>query len=246
MSVGDIIGKLKAKLSGGKSGTAATPAIDKAVLVSKVRESDIFSNLSDENIAGMLDHMETVSMAAGQTVVKEGDEGDYYYLVVSGTADVLRQLPGQAKPEKVAELSEGGSFGEEALISNSKRNATITMKTSGSLMRLSKDAFNDFVKEPLIVWLAPADAQRKVEEGAVWLDVRDDASPSAKRLTGAAVLPLNVLRDKVGELDKDTFYVCYCQNARQSSTAAFLLGQRDFKCAVLRGGMKGMERANLL
>ena len=51
-------------------------------------------------------------------------------------------------------------FGEEALISNAKRNATVVMTLPGDVMRLSKDAFDDYVKEPLITWVSPADAQK--------------------------------------------------------------------------------------
>ncbi len=47
----------------------------------------------------------------------------------------------------------GDAFGEEALLSDAKRNANVTMETNGALMRLSKDDFNELLKEPMLSWL---------------------------------------------------------------------------------------------
>ena len=51
------------------------------------------------------------------------------------------------KPLTLATIGIGDAFGEEALLSDAKRNANVIMETSGSLMRLSKDDFNEEVEE---------------------------------------------------------------------------------------------------
>jgi rhodanese-related sulfurtransferase len=212
-----------------------------------IGESTLFGNLPEENADAMLARLETVPMASGTVVVREGTEGDYYYLLVDGSASVARIPGGKEKPEWVADLDKGSGFGEESLISNAKRNATITMKTDGVVMRLSKDDFNDHVKEPLITWTSPADAQRMVKnDKARWLDVRDQSEAGTTRLSGALAVPLTKLRESLADIDKDRTYVCYCQNGRQSSTAAFLLVQLGYKVSVLRGGLLGLERAGVL
>ena len=48
------------------------------------------------------------------------------------------------------------------------------------------------------------------------------------------------------QIDKAKEYVAYCDNGRQSSTAAFLLVQSGFKVEVMRGGLKGLKRAGIL
>ena len=60
-------------------------------------------------------------------VIKQGTEGDYFYVVVAGKCVVTRETPLNKEGIKLAELGPGDSFGEEALIAEAKRNATVTM-----------------------------------------------------------------------------------------------------------------------
>lgn len=217
--------------------------VDKSVLLDKIRQSDLFKDIPAENLEEMFSHMETVQMRSGDAVIREGDEGDFYYLLVGGTARVTRRPHKGSSPEVVAELTEPTGFGEEALISNAKRNATVTMTSPGTVMRLSKDAFNDYVKEPMVTWYASIEAQDKVAKGAKWIDVRDPDEARQAHLHGAVFIPMEELRDRVSELNKDTLYICYCRNGRLSSTAAFLLRQRGYNVGVLRGGLQSLKHA---
>lgn len=219
--------------------------VNKTLLIDKIRQSELFKDLPAENIEEMFSHMETVPMRSGDTIIREGDEGDYYYLLVGGTAQVSRRLEKDGKPQVVAELNEPTGFGEEALISNAKRNATVIMTSDGAVMRLSKDAFNDYVKEPMVTWFSPMDAQDKVTNGARWIDVRVAEQARQTRLHGAISMPMEELRDRMSGFDKNTLYICYCENGRLSSTAAFLLRQRGYNVGVLRGGLQSLKRAGL-
>jgi len=238
-SISQLVGK-------GRDCGQGKGSADKAVLLDKIRQSELFRDLPPKNLEEMFSRMETVRMKAGETIIKEGDEGDYYYLLVHGTATVSRRRQKtDPKLQLVAELCEPIGFGEEALISNAKRNATVAMKTSGTLMRLSKDAFNDYVKEPLITWVSPKEAQEKIAQGAKWIDVRDCNGSREARLSGSLSIPMEELRDRMSELDKGAFHICYCENGRLSSTAAFLLRQRGYNVGVLRGGLQSLKRAGV-
>ncbi len=223
----------------GRGKQAAAPVVDKAVLLEKIRQSDLFKDLPVKDVEEMLAHMETVHMKAGDAVVREGDEGDFYYLLVSGNAKVTR------RQQAVAELAGPTGFGEEALISNAKRNATVTMSGDGVLMRLSKDGFNDYVKDHLVTWVSPVESQAKIGQGAKWIDVRDPSETKQSRLPGAISIPMEDLRKRTSDLNQKTFYICYCENGRLSSTAAFLLRQRGFNVGVLRGGLQSLKRAGV-
>jgi len=188
--------------------------------------------------------MDTVPVAEGDVIIKQGDEGDFYYLLVEGKAKVLRRGDGETEARVVAELDEPKGFGEEALISNAKRNATIVMKTGGVVMRFSKDAFNDYVKEPILDWYSAAQAQKEIGQGAKWLDVRDE-DEAQSHLPGAIEIPIDGIRKRAGELSKDILYICYCDNGRMSSSAAFVLKQSGYKTGVLRGGLQSLKRAGL-
>ncbi len=243
MSTGEWFQNLTHRLRPAKKRRRMTEEERIAFTRQVIATSDMFCNLPEENTNAMLEAMETVEMKTGDAIVRAGEEGDYYYVLVEGTCTVSRCVDGETSPTIVAELAEGAGIGEEALISNAKRNATVSLKTDGILMRLSKSDFNECVKEPLVAWLSPTDARRKVVEGAKWLDVRSETGTGIARLAGAVVVPLDSLREQMETLDKDSFYVCYCQNGRQSSTAAFLLMLRGYDVAVMRGGLHALERA---
>lgn len=229
------------KLFGGSvSGDSARP--DSSSLMAKIRQSELFRDLPAKNLEEMFAKMETVKVKAGDSIVEQGDEGDYYYLLVTGMAQVLRQADNEDQPRVVAELNEPVGFGEEALISNAKRNATVKMTTDGIVMRLSKDAFDEYVKEPLMTWLAPIEAQDRIAKGAKWIDVRDAGDAKQGHLHGALFIPMSDIRKRMGELDKSSFYVCYCLNGRLSSTASFLLRQHGYNVGVLRGGLQALKR----
>ena len=130
-------------------------------------------------------------------------------------------------------------FRSEALASDTKRNATVTMKTAGQLLRLKKQDFVELLKAPIINTISMADAEAKVASGAAeWLDVRFASEYSYHHLEGAINAPLHELRNYVSQLDNAKEYIVYCQTGRRSSAAAFILAQFGFKALVLQGGTR--------
>ena len=105
------------------------------------------------NIQAIFMRMQRVAYRAGDVVIRQGDEGDYFYAIVSGKCVVTRETPLNKDGIKLAELGVGDTFGEEALISEAKRNATVTMLTDGVLMRLDKKDFRELMNEPLLQWV---------------------------------------------------------------------------------------------
>ncbi|MFH1603297.1 MAG: cyclic nucleotide-binding domain-containing protein [Pseudomonadota bacterium] len=199
-----------------------------------------FSQLPPAHIDELLRRFERVDARNGEMIVREGAEGDYYYLVESGRCQVERMIGGVSMT--LAELKSGDTFGEEALASEAKRNATVTMKTDGSLLRLSKQDFNALLREPLLHGLSMEQAKQKVLGGAEWIDVRYPSEYQYDRLPGAINIPLSEIRNAFGALDTDKEYVVYCQSGRRSSAAAFLLAQRGYRVYVLEGGLWGGDR----
>jgi rhodanese-related sulfurtransferase len=180
-----------------------------------------------------------VACKAGETVIKQGAEGDYFYVITKGTAVVTRETPMNRDGLKLAELGVGESFGEEALISDGKRNATITMLTDGALVRLGKDDFKELLNEPLLHWVDLEHARELITRGARWLDVRLPSEFEAFHLDGAISVPLYFIRLKVKTLDPKVPYVVVCDTGRRSSAAAFLLSERGFDAYCLQGGLSG-------
>ena len=200
-------------------------------------QNGVFSQLPPSNVEEMFRRMAIVPVKAEQVIITQGTEGDYYYLIERGIALVSRSLNAN-EPMLLAVLKKGDAFGEEALASDNKRNATVTMKTDGILLRLNKNDFIELLKAPLINQISLGDAKQKVQTGAFWLDVRFPSEYNFDHLPNALNTPLNEIRDLMNKLQKDKQYIAYCQTGRRSTAAAFILAQHGFNVLVLEGGTK--------
>ena len=199
------------------------------------------SRLPSASIDALFQRFERVKEKAGAVILCEGDEGEYYYIIESGRCEVKRKVGGVDMA--LAELKAGDAFGEEALVAESRRNATVSMKTAGVLLRLKKQDFIELLREPLLKRLSCDEAGAQVAAGAVWLDVRYPAEYQQDRLPGAVNVPLNEIRNAIGLLDRERDYIVYCQSGRRSSAAAFLLSQRGYRASWLEGGLKSPQPA---
>ena len=211
-----------------------TPADD---WMTTILQTKAFHRIPPANIQAVLMRMENIARKAGDVIIKQGDEGDYFYIVTSGKCVVTRETPTNKAGIKLAELVTGDGFGEEALISDAKRNATITMLTDGSLVRLAKDDFKKLLNEPSQKWIDLAEAQKIVAAGGQWLDVRLPSEFENKHQEGAINIPLYFIRLKLDTLDPKKKYVVYCDTGRRSSAGAYILSERGFDVYVLKGGM---------
>lgn len=197
-----------------------------------------FASLPPAHIDSLLACFRRQAVRAGEVVVRQNEPGDYYYVIERGRAVVTREVGGGRM--ELAELQAGDTFGEEALIAEATRNASVTMKTDGELLRLESADFVRLLREPLLHRVSAEEGRRRVAAGAFWLDVRFPAEYRQDGLPGAINIPLNELRDALPSLRRDTEYVVYCQTGRRSSAAAFLLSQRGLRASLLEGGLKTM------
>lgn len=195
-----------------------------------------FSSLPPANIAPLLQRFVRYAVKRGDVIVRQGEDGDYYYLIERGRCKVTREVAGATV--ELAELTEGDAFGEEALVADAQRNASVVMKTDGVLLRLAKNDFITLLREPLLHRLSSAGARRRADQGAIWVDVRFPAEFRQDGIPGAINIPLNEIRQAASSLDSAKEYIVYCQTGRRSSAAAFLLSQRGIRASLLDGGLK--------
>src|SRR5882724_5179282 len=199
-----------------------------------------FSQLPPAHVNELLRRFERINVTKGDTVIREGAEGNFYFVVETGRCKVERMIGGVSM--LLAELKSGDAFGEEALVSEARRNATVTMKSDGVLLRLDKNDFETLLKEPLLQRLSMEDARQKAMNGAQWVDVRYPSEYQYDKLPGAINLPLAEIRNMFAVLDRSKEYVAYCQSGRRSAAAAFLFAQRGFRVWLLEGGLRSAER----
>ena len=209
-------------------------------------QSRAFHRIPPANLQAVFIRMQRVNVTAGETIVRQGAEGDYFYVIVSGRCAVIRETPLNRDGIKLAELGMGETFGEEALVSGATRNATVTMITDGVVMRLGKEDFNLLLNEPMLRWVDYAEAQRIVAAGGRWLDVRLPSEYEHCHFENSLNVPLYFVRLKLKSLDQAVPYVVCCDNGRRSSAAAYLLSERGFDACVLRGGIATTDLAEAL
>ncbi len=196
-----------------------------------------FHKIPPANIQAIFMRLQQVNYRAGDVVIKQGDDGDFFYVITRGRCVVTRETPLNREGIRLAELEVGDTFGEEALISQAKRNATVTMETDGTLMRLGKEDFHTLLNEPMLDWVAKDEADRVIAGGGQWLDVRLPSEFDAYHYDGAVNVPLYFIRLKLKTLDPSIHYVVCCDTGRRSSAGAFILSERGFQASVLKDGM---------
>ena len=209
--------------------------------MTRILQSKAFLRIPPANIQHMFMRLQELPVKADQEVIRQGEDGDFYYIISRGRCKVTRESANGASVT-LAHLSDGDAFGEEALLSASKRNASITMETDGLLMRLSKEDFEELLKAPILNEVDLDQAKEMVKGGAVLMDVRMESEHKAGSIKGSLNVPLFMLRLKLDSLDKGKTYICYCETGRRSSAAAFLLSEQGFDSYVLKGGLQGIPR----
>ncbi|WP_129648442.1 cyclic nucleotide-binding domain-containing protein [Peristeroidobacter agariperforans] len=217
------------------SANEQTPASDD--WMTTLLQTKAFHRIPPANIQAIFMRMQRQEAKAGDVIIKQGDDGDYFYVIVKGRCVVTRETPLNKAGIKLAELSMGDTFGEEALIADAKRNANITMLTDGALMRLAKDDFRKLLNEPMLHWVTFDQAKDIVAKGGKWLDVRLPSEFDNFHIEDALNLPLYFIRLKLRTLDPKVHYVVVCDTGRRSSAAAYILAERDLNASVLKGGM---------
>lgn len=205
--------------------------------MTRMLQSQAFLQLPPSNIHQLLMRLEAVSALAGEVIVRQDDDGDYFYIVKTGRLAVTRKASPRGKEVTLAELGEGAGFGEEALVSDTRRNASVTMITDGDLMRLSKQDFRELLCTPLVHEIDVAEARELASAGAHWLDVRLPGEFENHAIRGSRNLPLSALREESVQLDSNATYILCCDTGRRSAAGAFVLGQRGLKVYTLKKGL---------
>jgi MFS family permease len=100
-----------------------------------LRANPIFAPLPPATIENLAMKLIPVSVAAGETVFRQGDHGDHFYIVEDGRCEIW--IDG----EKVADAWPGESFGEIALLRDIPRTATVKAVDDTKLLALERDEF---------------------------------------------------------------------------------------------------------
>jgi putative ABC transport system ATP-binding protein len=112
-----------------------------SVICEFLRRFPLFADLQTSTLTEVADKMMVEEADPGAVVIRQGDPGELFYLIRSGSVDVIVDHDGQT--QKVAELAEGQYFGEAALLRDEPRNATVVAKTKSVFYTLGKADFKN-------------------------------------------------------------------------------------------------------
>ncbi len=199
-------------------------------------------NLSTSQLQSLMGIIAPIDFLAGDTIITQGELDDCYYIISSGHCSVSRKAEPEGKDILLAELGPGDGFGEEAIIAQTARNATVTMKDDGLLLRLKQHDFSELLEKSLIKSVDYSQAAKLKQDGADTIDVR---LPEDFAVDGIGInIPLATLRLKINSLDKTRPYVVCCNDGHQSAVATFLLNQQGLDAYALKGGLNSLSPAD--
>lgn len=202
------------------------------------RRGDAFQHLPADARKAAFARMQRRQAVAGETIMRQGDPGDAFYLIETGEAEVMRTDPFTQQTHLLAQIGPGQSFGEDALLQDVNRNATVRMVSEGVLQVLTRPDFKQWVVPILVNEIGADEARERVARGhAVWLDCRFEMEYLHGHLPGALHLPLDLMRKRLDQLDADVCHIVYCRSGQRSAAATYMLRSTGFEAFSLRGGI---------
>jgi len=112
--------------------------------VSLINKIHLFNGLKEDQLAGIAVKFDEIEVPAGQTVFKRGDKPEGFYIVFKGKVNVTRARDNDGE-QVIIWLVPGDYFGEEALVENRNRSATITATEDTTLLFLSRVHFDELL-----------------------------------------------------------------------------------------------------
>jgi rhodanese-related sulfurtransferase len=202
--------------------------------MSALLESEVFSKVPPANIQRLFTAFKHVEKQLGDIVVAEGGSGDHFYVIEHGSALVTKRT--EDGVQTVAKLGPGQFFGEEALIGETTRNASVIMETDGALMYLDKSEFKNLLEEPVLNGITDHDLETMQADDTelVVLDVRLSGEFRHFHQEGSVNIPLNKLRQRMSNMSKAPTYVVVGNAGPRSELGVYLMIKAGFHAYLLR------------
>jgi len=198
--------------------------------MSSLLQSPLFTRVPLSHVQDLFTRFEDVSVEKDEVIVREGEKGDYFYVLASGNAHISNKVDSVN-----ITIKPGQYFGEEALLGATLRNATIKMLTPGRVKRLDHDAFSSLLKAPVLQYISQ-DELAKLKDKHKIIDVKMPMEFRAHHVDGSINVPLPRLRKQFPELAKSCTYIVSDDAGSRAEIAAHLLCQAGFDAFILRSG----------
>jgi CRP-like cAMP-binding protein len=105
-----------------------------------IRQAAVFADLTDDELAHVVEVCKEQRFKFGQTIFKEGEPGNRLYLIAEGEVRISRDVPGSGE-EALAVLKKGACFGEMSIFDRSERSTDAIANTDTTLLTIARSDF---------------------------------------------------------------------------------------------------------
>ena len=109
--------------------------------VTELARVGLFADLSGEKLTTLADRMQREEVSSGTVLIREGEPGDRFFVLLSGIAGVSQSELGERRVLKAGEF-----FGEVALTMHVPRTASVTALVPTTLASCDKETFDEYVR----------------------------------------------------------------------------------------------------
>ncbi|MDQ7824368.1 MAG: cyclic nucleotide-binding domain-containing protein [Candidatus Eremiobacteraeota bacterium] len=151
---------------------------EKAAIFDNLAKIDFLTGVAREKLDELSEKLVRISFDAGDHILKEGRAGGAFFILVSGTISIWAE-GNEGSSMKLSELTPYSYFGEIALLTNTRRTATVKAESDVVVYMLGKEAFNSILISDASIRqrLEKVAGERKHETDKV-LCVDPEASPA--------------------------------------------------------------------
>lgn len=110
-----------------------------------LRSVDLFRHLNKAALQTLIDASSLVAIPEGGVIISEGEAGDYFYIIIRGTARVSHSLGGSTI--NIALMHAGSYFGEWSILTGAPRAATVSAMDRVDMLRIEREAMLDFIQK---------------------------------------------------------------------------------------------------
>jgi rhodanese-related sulfurtransferase len=197
------------------------------------------NTLPAESAFELSQRMIEANVKEGEEIVKQGDIADTFYVIINGTADVWQTHHEGDEARLVAKLTAGDSFGEDALIAEAVRNATVKMTSEGLLLICKREDFQELVAHRSIAEVSPHEVKTLLQnEQYDLIDVRFMDEYKESYIENASLVPLPEIRNYLGQFKKNKHYILYCSNGKRSALGTMILTRAGIDAVFMEGGLE--------
>eukprot|EP00058_Branchiostoma_floridae_P024858 XP_002610348.1 hypothetical protein BRAFLDRAFT_277757 [Branchiostoma floridae] len=110
-----------------------------------LKSVSLLKELPHAKLSKIADCLEVDFYHEGEYIIREGQTGDTFFIIIEGEVKVTQKIEGEEEPKLTRRLGRGETFGEKALLSEEKRTANVIAVGGVKCLTLDRVVFNQLI-----------------------------------------------------------------------------------------------------